>query len=245
MEIKIKDAVSLRYMSIQTILKANEGETLSANYLIANAKDIVKYIKGNANIPEYKDEQSDLVKAISYLDSKQTAAITDSCKCNCNNTINLENTPHFGINVKIKKLDEHAIIPKYAKSGDAGLDFTAISYEYKPDIDCHVYGTGIAVEIPTGFVGLCFPRSSNRKTEAYLTNSVGVIDSGYRGEIMVSFKNRDADTSEQIPDLVKPYEIGDRVMQMIIIPYPAINFVEVDKLSNSERGANGHGSTGN
>lgn len=79
--------------------------------------------------------------------------------------------------VKIKKLSDKAVIPSYAHDTDAGLDFTATSYVYKEDIDCHVYGTGLALEIPEGYVGLCFPRSSNRKTEAYLTNAVGVIDS--------------------------------------------------------------------
>ena len=79
--------------------------------------------------------------------------------------------------VKIKKLVEKAVIPSYAKPGDAGLDLTAVSYDYKKDIDCHVYGTGIAVEIPEGYVGLVYPRSSNRKTNAYMTNHVGVIDS--------------------------------------------------------------------
>lgn len=79
--------------------------------------------------------------------------------------------------VKIKKLHENAVIPAYAKPGDAGLDFTATSYEYKSDIDCHVFGTGLAVEIPEGYVGLIYPRSSNRKTNAYMCNHVGVIDS--------------------------------------------------------------------
>ena len=145
--------------------------------------------------------------------------------------------------VKIKKLYENAVIPSYAHDTDAGLDFTAISYEYKEDIDCHVFGTGIALEIPEGYVGLCFPRSSNRKTDLYLTNSVGVIDAGYRGEIMASFKNRDF-TPDVIAQLKKGYKVGDRIFQMIIIPYPKIKFVEVDELSNSDRGENGHGSTG-
>lgn len=79
--------------------------------------------------------------------------------------------------VKIKKLVPEAAIPTYAKPGDAGMDLTAISYEYKSDIDCHVFGTGLAVEIPEGHVGLIFPRSSNRKTNAYMCNHVGVIDS--------------------------------------------------------------------
>ena len=145
--------------------------------------------------------------------------------------------------VKLKKLVEEAVIPTYAKPGDAGLDFVATSYEYKPEIDCHVYGTGIAIEIPEGYVGLCFPRSSNRRTSAYLTNHVGVIDSGYRGEIMFSFKNRDRDTTT-IAQLERPYNIGDRIAQIIIVPYPTINFVEVDELSKTERGEGGHGSTG-
>lgn len=145
--------------------------------------------------------------------------------------------------VKIKRLVEDAVIPSYANNGDAGLDLTAISYDYKENIDCHVYGTGLAVEIPEGYVGLLFLRSSNRKTDAYMCNHVGVIDSGYRGEIMISFKNRDYD-KEAIPQLFKPYEIGQRVAQLIIIPYPKINFIEVDELSDSDRGENGHGSTG-
>ena len=79
--------------------------------------------------------------------------------------------------VKIKKLNENAVIPQYAHPSDAGLDLVATSYEYKEDIDCHVYGTGLAVEIPEGYVGLIYPRSSNRKTDAYMCNHVGVIDS--------------------------------------------------------------------
>ena len=79
--------------------------------------------------------------------------------------------------VKIKKLNENAVIPRYSHPTDAGLDLVATSYEYKSDIDCHVYGTGLAVEIPEGYVGLIYPRSSNRKTNAYMCNHVGVIDS--------------------------------------------------------------------
>ena len=145
--------------------------------------------------------------------------------------------------VKIKKLVEEAVIPSYAKPGDAGLDLTAVSYDYKKDIDCHVYGTGIAVEIPEGYVGLVYPRSSNRKTDAYMTNHVGVIDSGYRGEIMVSFKLRDYKVKE-FPHLFNPYEVGDKIAQLIIVPYPKIEFKVVDELSTTERGENGHGSTG-
>ena len=146
--------------------------------------------------------------------------------------------------VKLKKLVEDAVIPTYAKPGDAGMDMTAIAYEYDVEKDCHVYKTGIALEIPEGYVGLLFPRSSNRKTNAYMCNHVGVVDSGYRGDVMFSFKNRDKIETDVIPALVKPYEVGDKIGQIIIVPYPKISFVEVDELSTSERGTGGHGSTG-
>lgn len=146
--------------------------------------------------------------------------------------------------VKIKKLSPEAVIPSYAKLGDAGMDLTATSYNYDNELKCHVYGTGIAFEIPEGYVGLLFPRSSNRKTDCYLTNHVGVVDSGYRGEVMLSFKDRDTISDDTIPYMIKPYEIGDRIAQLIIMPYPQINFVEVDELSKTERGEGGHGSSG-
>lgn len=145
--------------------------------------------------------------------------------------------------VKIKRLVEDAVIPTYAHDTDAGLDLVATSYDYKENIDCHVYGTGLAVEIPEGYVGLIYPRSSNRKTDAYMCNHVGVIDSGYRGEIMISFKLRDCNIYS-IPQLFKPYEVGDKVAQLIIMPYPKVQFIEVNELSDSDRGINGHGSTG-
>ena len=139
--------------------------------------------------------------------------------------------------IKNKKLVPEATIPAYAKPGDAGMDMKAISYEYNNEMDCHIYGTGIAMEIPKGYVGLVFLRSSNRKTNCYLPNAVGVIDSGYRGEIMVSLKHRNLHGNP-------PYKIGDKLVQIIIIPYPQIEFVEVDELSKTERGDGGHGSTG-
>ncbi len=145
--------------------------------------------------------------------------------------------------VKIKRLVEDAVIPAYAHATDAGLDLVATSYEYKDDIRCHVYGTGLAIEIPDGYVGLLFPRSSNRKTEAYLCNHVGVVDSGYRGEVMFSFKTRDYN-GEKIQQLHKPYEVGDRIGQLIIMPYPKIKFIEVYELSDSDRGTTGHGASG-
>lgn len=139
--------------------------------------------------------------------------------------------------LKFKKLTDDAVTPKYSKHGDAGMDLVAISHETDGK-DNHIYGTGIAVEIPEGYVGLIFPRSSNRKTFAYMTNHVGVIDSGYRGEIFVTFKNRD------MIDQVRPYSPGNKIAQLIILPYPIIELEEVDELSSTERGEGGHGSTG-
>lgn len=140
--------------------------------------------------------------------------------------------------VKIKKLHKDSVIPLYAKSGDAGMDLVATTVFYDEQ-DNIVYGTGLAFEIPEGYVGLVFPRSSNSKTNLTLTNSVGVIDSGYRGEVSFKYKEHKAGGK-----LLPTYEIGDRVGQIIILPYPQIEFKEVSELSETERGEGGFGSTG-
>jgi dUTP pyrophosphatase len=95
------------------------------------------------------------------------------------------------------------------------------------------------MEIPEGFVGLVFPRSSIRKTDLSLSNSVGVIDSGYRGEIQATFNQKSLSKDGQIL-----YGIGDRIMQIMIIPYPPVQFIEVNELSDTLRGEGGFGSTG-
>jgi dUTP pyrophosphatase len=138
--------------------------------------------------------------------------------------------------VKIKKLHSDAVIPTYAKSGDAGMDLVATKIISNTTFDV-TYGTDIALEIPEGFVGLVFPRSSIRKYELILSNSVGVIDSGYRGEIQATFKKENGLDS-------LAYKVGDRICQIMIIPHPPIEFVEVEELNNTERGAGGFGSTG-
>ena len=145
--------------------------------------------------------------------------------------------------VKIKKLNEGAIVPSYSKQGDAGMDLTAISIS-KDNVGNITYHTGLAVEIPEGYVGLLFPRSSISKKQQFLTNSVGVIDSGYRGEIMAKFKPV-MGTYDTILELFESneYQIKDRIVQMIIMPYPKIEFEEVEELSSSERGNGGFGST--
>ena len=88
--------------------------------------------------------------------------------------------------VRIKKLSELAVVPSYAKDGDAGMDLIATSIISDTPTQI-TYGLGVALEIPKGFVGLVFPRSSIRKTGLQLSNSVGVIDSGYRGELQATF----------------------------------------------------------
>jgi len=143
--------------------------------------------------------------------------------------------------VKIKKLSPNAVIPSYAKDGDAGMDLVATKIIENTSFDV-TYGTGIAMEIPKGYVGLVFPRSSIRKTDLSLTNSVGVIDSGYRGEIQATFKKVFGPNDIRIDQT--DYKVGDRIAQIIIVPYPSIKFVEVDDLTSTERGEGGFGSTG-
>lgn len=139
--------------------------------------------------------------------------------------------------VKIKKLHPDAVIPSYAKAGDAGMDLTAVAIEKEsiPPKGIVTFRTGLAIEIPEGHVGLLFPRSSVYKTGMTLSNCVGVIDSGYRGEIMMKyFRN----------GFHEEYEVGDRIGQLIIMPYPEVQFEEVTELSSTDRGVGGYGSTG-
>jgi dUTP pyrophosphatase len=137
--------------------------------------------------------------------------------------------------VKVKKLHENSVIPSYSKPGDAGMDLTIT--EIKENNFRQIsYGFGIALEIPLGYVGLVFPRSSVKNQDLLLSNCVGVIDSGYRGEIQSTFKK--TDPSEKF------YKVGERGAQIIILPYPQVFMVESDELSDTERGTGGFGSTG-
>lgn len=141
------------------------------------------------------------------------------------------------MNIRIKKTNPNAILPSYSKLGDAGMDLTAISKEIV-DNGTHgyiSYDFGLSLEIPEGYVGLIFPRSSISNTGAILSNSVGVVDSSYRGSISARFK--------QIPNTIE-YNVGDRVAQLLIIPYPQVTFEEVQELDETERGTGGYGSTG-
>lgn len=136
--------------------------------------------------------------------------------------------------IKFKKLNPNAVMPRRGTSGAAGFDLTAVSLEVTETT--LKYDTGIAVEIPPGYVGLVFPRSSVCKTGLSLANSVGVIDSDYRGSISFVFYKP--------MQCIVPYLPGDRIGQLVIVPIPAVEFVEVDELSETERGSGGYGSTG-
>lgn len=177
--------------------------------------------------------------------------------------------------VKIKKLCETAVIPSYAMPGDAGMDLVATSRVFDKYGNVE-YGTGLAMEIPEGYVGLIFARSSISKQDLSLANAVGVIDSGYRGEIKFKFKptlaymtfgvatnskgiDEDSDSSDSSDSFdfvgiaggiekdcvdASIYNVGDRIGQIIIMPYPTISFLEVDELSSTERADGGFGHTG-
>ena len=142
--------------------------------------------------------------------------------------------------VKFKKLSDKAVTPTYAYDGDAGLDLTATNIHSEVN-ECGqfvlVYHTDLSIEIPKGYVGLIFPRSSIAKKSLVLTNCVGVIDSNYRGEILAKFKNT---TGDSVPAV---YPIGAKIAQLIIMPYPTINLVESNELSDTDRGTGGFGSS--
>jgi dUTP pyrophosphatase len=142
--------------------------------------------------------------------------------------------------LKVKKLYDNAVIPKYGSEGAACFDLVAISKELilhktGPILE---YDTGLAFEIPKGHVGLIFPRSSiTKSTTLTLGNCVGVIDSDYRGS--VKFQFRKTNSMVHID-----YEMGDRIGQMMIVPIPSVELEEVTELSDTQRNEGGFGSTG-
>ena len=134
--------------------------------------------------------------------------------------------------LKVKKLHPDAVLPSYAREGDAAMDVVAVNREVT---DKYIqYGTGLAFEIPKGYVCLIFSRSSVTNKDLMLKNAVGILDSGYRGELVLRFQKLGNDV----------YEVGDRVGQIMIIPVPNVKIQEVQELSDSSRGTGGFGSTG-
>lgn len=163
----------------------------------------------------------------------------------------MKNNKQEVLNVRIKKLSDKAVIPTYAHDGDAGMDLTAVSYEYNKEYDYWEYKTDLAMELPKGYFAFILLRSSNSKKDVYLCNGIGLCDSIYTGNYTLRFKYRDK-TNKFINAIKKlfgkeqkpPYEIGNRIGQIIILPYPHINFQIVDELTKTERGDGGYGSTG-
>lgn len=213
-------------------------------------EEIEQYLKKLEEIEKTLNDDTDESQDMSYLSeleevlNKLSGEITnDEVSKNINNPVagqNIINTQPTmtggGTLVKVKKLDPNAVIPSYSKVGDAGMDLT-ITREIENTSFSVSYGFGIAMEIPQGYVGLVFPRSSVRNQDLILSNCVGVIDSGYRGELQATFKKTNG------LDSIK-YKVGERGAQIIILPYPTIYMTEVPELSNTERGSGGFGSTG-
>lgn len=139
--------------------------------------------------------------------------------------------------LKVQKLDSNAKLPTRGTEYSAGLDLYSVEdVEIKGNSNSLIH-TGIAVEIPIGYVGLIFARSG-LATKRHLrpSNCVGVIDSDYRGEILLSL-HLDSDQNESI-------NAGDRIAQLVIVPYLSMKPIEVETLSDTVRGYNGFGSTG-
>ena len=213
-------------------------------------EEIEQYLKKLEEIEKTLNDDTDESQDMSYLSeleevlNKLSGEITnDEVSKNINSPVagqNIINTQPTmtggGTLVKVKKLVPEAVIPSYSKVGDAGMDLT-ITKEIENTSFSVSYSFGIAIEIPKGYVGLVFPRSSVRNQDLILSNCVGVIDSGYRGELQATFKKTNG------LDSIK-YKVGDRGAQIIILPYPTIYMTEVPELSNTERGDGGFGSTG-
>ena len=141
--------------------------------------------------------------------------------------------------VRIKKLDENAIVPTYGSAFAAGADLYACTGE-TVTINPHetkLIHTGIAMEIPTGYAGLIYARSGIASKRGLApANKVGVVDSDYRGEIMVALHNHSSEPQS--------IDNGERIAQLVIAPYVVADFVVSDELDDTERGEGGFGSTG-
>lgn len=143
------------------------------------------------------------------------------------------------MDIKFKKLDPRAVAPERAHNTDAGFDLVATRITTEVN-ECGqlilVYHTDLSLEIPEGYFGMLTSRSSISKKSLILTNGVGIIDAGYRGEIMAKFHT----TTDVIPAV---YREGEKFAQLIILPIPNVNYVESETLSESDRNEGGFGST--
>lgn len=139
--------------------------------------------------------------------------------------------------IKLKKLNPEASLPTKAHDIDACFDLVALTERLDVENRYLEYGTGLSISIPSGFCGKIYPRSSIRNKDLVLSNSCGIIDAGYLGEIKVIFKGL-------IPVGARRYKVGDKIAQIKIEKVEEIKFVEVNDLGNSERGSGGFGSSG-
>lgn len=212
--------------------------------------------------------------------------ITEALEKVQENTITTEIEMFNSVVVKIHRTVS-GVIPMYAHKDNNGnpmdvcMDLTAIDMEYNEDFDYYAYRTGLQIEVPQGFGAFILPRSSNRKTDAYLCNAPGVCDYGYAGDYTVCFKNRTsiiqiiknkqldaiksaiedcaslydlkkrmerglysvlAEDVKSIGESFAPYQVGDRIAQLVILPYPFVQWKEVDEIPDLRGG--GFGSTG-
>lgn len=142
--------------------------------------------------------------------------------------------------VNVKRLSPAARIPTYGSDFSAGADLYALTNGAPEQLapgETRLIHTGIAAELPTGYVGLIFARSGIATRRGLApANKVGVIDSDYRGEIMVALHNHSSVTAQ--------VEDGERIAQLVIVPYLTASFNEVEELVDTERGEGGFGSTG-
>jgi len=145
----------------------------------------------------------------------------------------------MALSIRFRRTHPHGQMPTKAHASDAGFDLYVASTHIEHDLQNFVIDFGIALEIPVGHVGLLFPRSSIANKTLYMRNSVGVIDSGYRGSITAKFGKYN--TQGFVYD---EFRVGDRAAQLIIIPLPEVQFTEVDALADSDRSGNGYGSSG-
>jgi dUTP pyrophosphatase len=199
-------------------------------------KDIEEYIKKLQELDKELSEDDDDVNEGDFM--KELNKVLNGLTTDIQNEMVKSGPISMDLSTKVnfKKLHKDAVTPTYSKDGDAGMDLT-ITREIENTSFSVSYGFGIAMEIPKGFVGLVFPRSSVRNQDLILSNCVGVIDSGYRGELQATFKKTNG------LDSLK-YKVGERGAQIIILPYPKITMVETEELSDTERGDGGFGSTG-
>ena len=140
--------------------------------------------------------------------------------------------------IRVQRLAATAALPSRATSGDAGLDLYASEAATLEAGERASVGTGIAVEIPEGHAGLVLPRSGwAAKHGISLVNAPGLIDAGYRGEVRVLLLNTDREEAFEISE-------GDRIAQLLVVPFASLEPIEADSLDESERGQGGFGSTG-